>query len=453
VRVPSLANKDISGDGRRLTLHLRRRLKWSDGAPLTSSDLAFTWHAVMNPANNTKLRDGWDNIQAIDTPDPYTAVVQLRKPDATVLSLFASSGYPPLPAHLLGGLHDLNHAPFNAQPISSGPWRLGEWKHGSSLRFIPNTAYWRGAPQLSEIQFTVLPQADTLLSALQTHEIDFIDTVPEDRLSLLRGVHGIVTQSHVIATYRHLDFNIQDPMLRDVRVREAIIEAVRWPRILHTVYHDAGVAAVSDIFPGGFAAPHIPAYRYDPVHAAHLLDESGWLRKRGGLRTRNGMPLALTIMSSNTKPVSMQAELQIAADLEPLGIEIHPKNLPVSYLFAQNGPLYTGKYQLSWTADTRGPDPDNAANWMSSAQPPNGGNTDFLHDATIDDLAVRARQTFDLGQRAALYQKEEERLHQLAPSYIFSWQRATIAYTDRLQGVRPAAFYSNFWNSWQWHLK
>jgi peptide/nickel transport system substrate-binding protein len=456
VRVPTLANGDISRDGRRLILHLRHRLRWSDGAPETVRDLRFTWHAVLNPANNTKLRGGWTNIQSIAAPDPYTAVVRLRKPDATILTLFADGcdgAYPPLPAHLFTASQSLNHVAFNAQPISSGPWILSTWRHGSSLQFKPNPYYWRGAPALAGITFRVLPQADTLLTALQSHEIDFVDTVPEDHLTYLRGLHGITVRRHVVATYRHLDFNLRDPALRDARVRRAIIEGVQWRKLLHTVYHDAGILAVSDIFPGGFAAPHLPRYRYDPKQAARLLDESGWHAERGAIRSRDGRPLALTIVSTNAKAVSAEAELQIAAQLRSLGIELHAKNMPASYLFAQNGPLYTGTYQLAWAADTRGPDPDNAANWVTAAQPPNGGNTVFLSDPTIDKLARRARETFDPKERRLLYQREEERLHRLAASYTFSWQRATMAFTEHLHGVRPAIYYSNFWNSWQWRLR
>jgi len=257
----------------------------------------------------------------------------------------------------------------------------------------------------------------------------------------------------VVATYRHLDFNLRDPALRDVRVRRAIIEGVQWRNLLHTVYHDAGIPAVSDIFPGGFAAPDLPLYPYDPREAARLLDESGWHAERGAIRSREGLPLALTIMSTNTKAVNAEAELQIAAQLRPLGIDIRTKNMPASYLFAQNGPLYTGAYQLAWAADTRGPDPDNAANWVTAAEPPNGGDTVFLSDPKIDELAGRARETFDPEERRRFYQLEEERLHRLAASYIFSWQRATMAFTEHLHGVRPAVYYSNFWNSWEWRLR
>lgn len=455
LRVPTLSNGDVSADGRRVTLRLRRHLLWSDGHPLTAADIVFTWHAVMNPANDTKLRSGWANIAQITTPNDATAVVSLRQSDATALGLFAGGGdaaYPPLPAHLFVGVPNLNHVAFNAAPISSGPWLLASWQHGSALSFIPNRRYWRGAPKLAGIRFLVFPQAGTLMTALQTHEIDYVDTVPEDRLFMLASMPQLRGLTHIVATYRHLDFNLRDPLLSDARVRLAMIESVDWDRLLRSVYHDAGTRARSDIFPTSFAAPQIPLYAYNPRHAARLLDESGWKRGGTGLRIRNDVPLSLTIMSANSKATSAQAELLIAADLQRVGIRVQPKNVPPSYLFAQDGPLYTGKYQLAWAADTRGPDPDNAANWVTSAQPPNGGNTVFLSDLVVDQTAQAAKTSVDPHERRVLYQREEERLHALAPSFIFTWQRATVAMTNRLHGVRPAPFYSNFWNSWQWRF-
>jgi peptide/nickel transport system substrate-binding protein len=109
--VPTVANGGISRDGRTIVLHLRRGMRWSDGAPLDARDLRFTWRAVMNPRNDTRLRSGWDDIAAIDLPDDDTAVVHLREPYAAILGIFAlgGAGYPPLPAHLLAGLPDLNH--------------------------------------------------------------------------------------------------------------------------------------------------------------------------------------------------------------------------------------------------------------------------------------------------------------------------------------------------------
>ena len=105
-QVPTLHNHGISRDGKRIVVHLRRGIVWSDGAPLTAEDWLFTYHAVMNPANNVKTRYGWDAIASASAPDPYTIVIRLKRPNVAVLGILGMGGaaYPPMPAHLLAKL-------------------------------------------------------------------------------------------------------------------------------------------------------------------------------------------------------------------------------------------------------------------------------------------------------------------------------------------------------------
>ncbi len=166
--VPTTENGGISRDGKTITLHLRHGVTWSDGAPLTAADWLFTYHAVMNPRNNVKSTYGWDDIASADAPNPYTIVIHLKKPDVAVLGILGMGGaaYPPLPAHLLAKLPDINHAAFNDDPISSGPFLLKQWIHGSSLEFVANPHYWRGAPKLRELIWKVIPDSNSMLCSV-----------------------------------------------------------------------------------------------------------------------------------------------------------------------------------------------------------------------------------------------------------------------------------------------
>lgn len=450
--VPTYANGGISRDSKTIVFHFRRGLVWSDGAPLTARDLRFTFRAVRNKRNNTKATNGWDDIAAIDAPDDLTAIVRLKKPNANVLGAFGGGGgsaYPPLPEHLLGKLADINRAPFNAQPISSGPWLLTAWNHGTSLEFAPNPRYWRGAPKLAGISWRIVPNPDTLLQQLRTHEIDLDPSVGDTQIAGLNGIAGIRIDRHVSANWRRLAMNCAKPALADVRVRRAIAEAIDWDRLNATVYHGVNIRAHSDLPPDSWAAPTVPLYPHDPAAAARLLESAGFRKGPGGIRERAGLPLRLVISATN-KPGNEQAEVQMQQALRPLGIELSIKNYPSSLLFAQDGPLYSGTYDLEWSIDTNGPDPDNQGNWSADFVPPKGANTSFLRDPIITRTSEAALRTFDRPTRKALYQREETRIHELVPTVFFYWQTHVAAYDDDLRGYRQAEYITDNWNSYEW---
>jgi peptide/nickel transport system substrate-binding protein len=453
--VPTLQNGGIAAGGTTLTLHLRPRMQWSDGAPFDGRDVVFTWKAVMNPHNNTRLTTGWDDIASMELRDPDTVVVHLKKPYGGILGIFAvgGAGYPPLPAHLLAALPDLNHAPFNAKPISSGPFVLTAWNHGSSLEFAANPRYWRGKPGLDAVTFRIVPNADTLFNALRTHEVDVFDSVAENQIAQLSQLDGYTVSKHLTANLRRWQFNAGKPVLSDSRVRLAAAEAVDWDRINATTYHGYNQRAVSDIFPLSWAAPHgITAPKHDLADAARLLEAAGWKRGPSGMRSRDGASLTFSVSTTPSKPANVQAELQMQQDLRAIGIDLVIKNYPTSLLFAQTGPIYTGRYDSEFTIETDAPDPDNEGAWSGKFIPPHGGNTSWLNDPVLTQTSHDANLTFDRAVRRALYQREAERIRALMPAVFLYWQNSYAAVNSDLRNWKPASYISDYWNCWEWSI-
>jgi peptide/nickel transport system substrate-binding protein len=452
--VPTLANGGISRDGKTIVLHFRNGMRWSDGAPYDARDLAFTWRAVMNPKNNTRLTTGWDDIAAIDVPDPLTARVHLRAVNAGILGTFAvgGAGYPPLPAHLLRDAPDLNRVPFNANPISSGPFVLTAWHHGQSLEFAPNPYYWRGRPGLDRLSYVFVPNAETLLTQARTHEIDVYESVNENQIPALATIPGVHATKVLTANWRRLSFNLARPVLRDRRVRLAVAEAVDWDRMRHTIFHDYDTPAVSDVAPTSWAAPSIPPYPHDPAAARTLLDAAGWTPDARGIRHKDGVPLHFTVSTTPSKESNIQAEVQLQQELRAVGIDLEIKNYPGSLLFSHDGPVYTGKYDTEFTIETNGPDPDNEGAWSGRFIPPHGANANWLDDPLVNRVSHEATLTYDHARRKALYQREETRIHELVPAVFFYWQNSYSAVNDDMRGWKPATYISSFWNVYEWKI-
>jgi peptide/nickel transport system substrate-binding protein len=157
--VPTLANGGISDGGRTITYHLRRNVRWHDGAPFTSKDVAFSVAAIMNPANNVPNRHGYDQIAKVETPDPYTVVFRMKRVFAPAITTLFADGTPGaiLPEHLLGRLPDLNRIDFNEHPIGTGPYTLVRWQRGASIELAANAAYYSGRPKIDRISVRIIP--------------------------------------------------------------------------------------------------------------------------------------------------------------------------------------------------------------------------------------------------------------------------------------------------------
>ncbi|HEY0615606.1 MAG TPA: peptide ABC transporter substrate-binding protein [Candidatus Elarobacter sp.] len=454
--VPTTENGGISKDGKTVVVHFRKGMTWSDGEPYDARDFVFTWRAAMNPANNVKLRNGWDDIAGIDlSPDQLTATIRLKRVYSGLLGLFAFGGaaYPPLPAHVLAQLPDLNHAAFNTKPLSSGPFVLRQWNHGSSLELAANPKYWRGKPGLDAITYKVVPNADTLFNELKTHEVDVVEFIPEGQIPQLRSVTGYAVSKQLVANYRRLEFNTAHPVLSDVRVRKAIAMGIDWDRMNQTIYHGYNVRAVSDLLPSHWAAPHgITSYPYDPAAAKKLLDDAGWVAGPGGVRAKDGTPLAFSVSTTPSKPANVQAEVQMQQQLKGIGVGLEIKNYPASLLFSREGPIYTGKFDSEFTIATNAPDPDNEGLWSGKFIPPHGANTTWLDDPVLTRDSHEALLTFDRAQRKRYYQEMAERVHALVPVVYLYWQNSFNAVNSDLKNWKSASYISNYWNCWEWTL-
>jgi peptide/nickel transport system substrate-binding protein len=452
--VPTLRNGGISSDGRTITVHLRRNARWADGAPITAADWLLTYRIVRDPNTSVKSTFGWDDIASAQAPDAYTLVLHLKKPNVAVLGIlgYGGAGYPPLPDHLLHGVRDLHQSAYDERPLSSGPYVLTQWTHGGSLVFAPNPHYFRGKPQLREVVWTVIPDLNSLADAFITHDVDVYPTVQADVLQRVRDTAGTIVSSRLVANWRHLGINCSRPQLADVRVRRAIAEAVDWARIERSVYHGIDRLAVSDIFPQSWAAPSLTPYRYDPAAARALLAAAGWHMGADGVLHKAALAMHLSVVATSGHPQNAQSQLLIQSMLRDVGIDVAVRNYAGSYLFAQNGPLYTGRYDLEWSIDTNGPDPENSGDWNGAFIPPHGANTSWLNDPVVNATSLAAASTFDQQKRKALYQREASRIREVVPAVFFSWETDETAMNSDLKHYVPGAFLGDAWNAWQWTI-
>lgn len=457
--VPTRANGGISPDGKTITYHLRRGVTFSDGVPLTSADVKFTWQQIMNPNNNASVRYPYDYIASMDTPDPLTVVVHLKGPLSPFVGYFMRNGTlgAIIPKHLLDGLPNLNRAAFNTHPVGSGPFIVERWQPGVLLELRANPHYWRGPPKLRAIEYHIIPNQNTLLTQIGTHEIDFYFDAPEVQYKLLVDTPGVRVSARPNMTFEHINFNCARPPLDDVRVRKAIAYAIDWKRLVDDVYLGLGKPGMTDIPPSSWAYdPSVKPYPLDPDRARALLTAAGWTPGADGMLVKNGAPFSISLSTTTGVTSRSKAEELIQQDLKHVGIDVTIHNDHANMLFATYGAggiFARGKFDLglfAWAYTV--PEPDDTQTLGPDQVPPNGQNYTFCADPLIGQLQKAARTTYDRAQRRAYLVKLQQREHELVPRHTIVWRANIDAVNSDMKGFKPAPAVSDFWNAWEWEI-
>jgi peptide/nickel transport system substrate-binding protein len=456
--VPSRANGGISPDGLTLTYHLRHGVRWHDGAPFTSADVAFSFAAIINPRNDVPNRHGYDMVRSLRTPDPYTVVVRLRAPYAPALTTLFSDETPGgiLPRHLLAGYRDLNRIGFNDHPVGTGPYRFVRWDRGQSVELAAYPGYYLGAPKIARISVRIVPDEATIIDELRTVELDLFSEASVDaygRLRGLPGVHSVLVDEHAAT---NLLLNTTRPALRDVRVRRAIALAIDKGAIVRDFTFGAGEVASEDL--PSFMWAYDPAAKslpFDPVRARAELKAAGWLPGASGLAAKGGRPLHLVLAYAQNNATSRLVAVEVQSELLAVGIDLELKGYNALMMFAPaaSGGVYrSGHFDLALYTMTLGIDPDSASRFSCNAVPPSGQNYSRYCSPEMDAAQSAGRSTYDTAARKRAYARSQELLARDVPIVFLFWPKDVAAFNRRLRGFSPNPDVPS-WNAQEWSLR
>ncbi|HEY5348818.1 MAG TPA: peptide ABC transporter substrate-binding protein [Candidatus Lustribacter sp.] len=452
--VPSIANGGISDGGTRITYRLRRGVRWQDGAPLTAADVVFTYHAIMNPANDVPERYGYDVVASIAAPDPYTVVITLKRPFSPIIGYFfgGDSNNAILPAHLLRERHDLNTAAFNAQPVGSGPYRFDRWDRGDHVTLTANGSYYAGRPRIGRLVLPFISSDSTTISELQTGEVDAAFMLDASRIAELRAIpdHRVIVTP--VPYFYAISFNLQDPLTSDLAVRQAIALAIDRRALTRKI--SRGVYRADTAMRGLFTWAYDPAADkavYDPAQARAVLARDGWTQGRGGIATKHGRALRLQLSYAAGSDITSRFAVAIAAAVRAVGIDMTLRSYERGQFVETDGPLIQGRYQVSLYDYQGGYDPD--ASWLLSCgeRSPHGLNVSRYCNADVDRLLERGAASYDRAARAAVYRQVQRRIARSLPYYFLCQISEVDVIPAQLGGYAPPLLSPfNSAASWYW---
>jgi len=373
-RVPSRENGDISADGLRITYRLRRDVRFADGVPLTAADVAFTYRAILNPANRTAADEAYRRIATLTTPDAQTVVVTLRKPwSGAVRELFAQADfvYGILPRHAFRGTL-VTGTPWESTAFGTGPFRVVSWRRSDRIVLEPNM-YFRPRPKLQRIVLRPITNPVAAFDALRAHEVDVAGLTPDDVADAAHVAGTRIARIPENGSYALYLQTVAGPT-RDVRVRRAIADALDLPSIGKAA---RGVFPPStSLFPApihSWTASPPPPFADDLATAARELDAAGW-RLQGGVRVKDGLPMQLVCAVNSEVPVMPRAAIVIQERLARLGIAVTVKGYPYVQFTSPDGPERTGHFSLLVANYIGGGDPEQTITLLCENAVPGGPN-------------------------------------------------------------------------------
>lgn len=418
----------------RVHFQLRDDVRWHDGEPFTSRDVAFTYRSIMDPAVASPRKPSFDLIQNLETPGPHEVVVTYRKPFSPALTSWMIGL---LPAHILEDKPPKWWGDnFNRRPIGTGPFKFSHWKTNESLRLVRNEDYFEGPPWLDGVVFRYLPDPIALRLAFMTRQADYWSVEPWAVSSFLKDPRFQVFQ-YPSNSYSYIGWNLRNPLFQDLRVRQAFAHAVNVPQMIKYILYGNGVQSTGIFLPHfWFANPNISPIPYDPATAARLLDEAGWKPGPDGIRVKDGKRLAFTLIINQGNEVRKDIATLVQDNLRSVGVDVKVEIYEWSVFITRF--INKLEFQATVLGWSTGIDYDAFQVWHSSQTNPEQLNFVGYKNPRVDALLEQIRQEYDPEKIRAMAGEIQKSIFEDQPYlFLFVPNATSVIWKDSFRICRP----------------
>ncbi|HEV2274468.1 MAG TPA: ABC transporter substrate-binding protein [Acidobacteriaceae bacterium] len=419
---PWLATRWETPDPLTYIFHLRGQVHFQNGKLLTASDVKWTLDSMRDGTVLTAKSSALAKIDRVEAADPATVVIHLKQPDAALLWNLSDGA--------IGIVPEGSGRNFGFHPIGTGPFRFVSQQADTDVILERSVNSWQPAPAIERIRFAVVPDAITRALELEKGSADAcINCMTSDMVTALSRRPNLVVESAPGTSLNYISFNTQDPVLRDVRVRQAIAYAINRPLIIHSLWRDRARLAAS-LLPGQHWAwnGNVEQYPYDPARANALLDQAGWKRGKDGIR----FSLA---MKTSTDETARLLALILQQQLREIGIALEVRSFEFATFYSDVTKGAFQMYTLRWIGGNEDPDIFRYS-YATSAFPPRGANRGRFSNRRLDELIAEAGASSDQQQRRADYAIVQQILAAELPSINLWYLDTVMVHTRRLTGVQ-----------------
>jgi ABC-type transport system substrate-binding protein len=422
-----------------LTFHLRPNVRWHDGQPLTAEDVKFTYQAIIDPKNSSRLAGSFEPIKTVEVVDDSTVRVVYSRLFAPGL-IDWTIGI--VPKHLLDNAalereaqrrhlsdaerkkHSVRTSEFNRKPVGTGPFRFVEWLPDQYIRLRRNDEYWGEKAQYRDVYYRIIPDFLTMELEFQSGSLDLYDALPHQAQRYRKDDNYQVLPFNE-GNYSYIGYNQRRPPFNDARVRRALGMALDVDSIIAYVLSGEGKRATGPYYSNSpYHDPDVKPLPYDPKGALELLMAAGFRKNESGMLEKDGKPFAFTLVTNNGNP-KRKAIMAIAQESwRKLGIDCKVQGFEWSVFLEQFVHVRNfDAYVLGWAGGASGF--DKFTYWHSSQVGNYKNNATGYQNPEVDRLLIQIQEAYDEKERIQLTRK----LHRMIA--------AADPYTFLYEEVRP----------------
>ncbi|HUA15186.1 MAG TPA: ABC transporter substrate-binding protein [Verrucomicrobiae bacterium] len=425
---PGLAERWEMPDPLTYVFHLRRGVRFHDGRPLTARDVKWTFDSLLQGKIRSTKAGVYKFVDHIDAPDDFTVIFHMKEQDSTLLWNLSDGAIGIVPV----GSGD----EMTLHPIGSGPFRFVSAETDRDVILARNDDYWGDEPKLRRVRFAVVPDETTQALELRKGSGDVaINSLTPDTVATLERDPSLKVETSPGTRLAYLGFNLRDPILKDVRVRQAIAYALDRRPMIQYLWRGQAELARSVLPAQSWAYDgDTPSYDYDPAKAGQLLDAAGF-------PAVNGIRFHITMKTSTDENTRLMVAV-MQQQLRNVGIELDIRSFEFATFFSDVTHGAFQMYGLRWIGGNEDPDIFEYA-FHSSKFPPNGANRGFYFNPRVDAWIDQARRASDPAIRKPLYADVQRTLAQDLP-YIDLWYLDNVlVHTRRVHNLKlnPAGNY------------
>ncbi len=425
---PGLAERWDIPDPVTYVFHLHRGVKFHDGRALTSRDVKWTFDSLLKGKIRSTKAAVYRLVDHIDAPDDLTVIFHMKEQDATLLWNLSDGA--------IGIVPEGSGDEMTRHPIGSGPFKFVSAETDRDVIIERNDGYWGEPVRLARVRFAVVPDATTEALELQKGSGDIaINALTPDTVVTLERDPSLAVEVAAGTEVQYLGFNLRDPILKNVRVRQAIAHALDRRPMIEYLWRGHAQAARSVLPPQSWAYNgDVPAYDHDTDKANRLLDEAGY-------PAENGVRFHITMKTSTTESTRLMVAV-IQQQLREVGIALDIRSFESATFFAdvQHGAFQM--YGLRWIGGNEDPDIFEYA-FDTAKFPPNGANRGYYSNPRLDALIDKARREIDPQVRKPLYAEVQQILANDVPSINLWYLDNVLVHTRRVKNLtlNPAGNY------------